>query len=421
MKKKKLLFIESNTTGTGMLALTKAYELGYEPILITHRPERYEGLPQANCRVILADTNSLDAVRACVLREQPELIAGMTTTSDFYLETAAALAEEFGWSGNGVHAVAACRNKAVFRESMQSASLLQPQHTVIRSMEELERQRGTLRIPCVVKPADDTGSTNVRFCTTWEEMESLAGIILAKECNARGQRTAQTVLIEEFVDGPEFSVEMFSWQGEAVCIGITEKRLTGFPFFVESGHVFPAVMEEGMREAIERTVRSALQTVDFKYGPSHSEVKWTSDGCVLIEVNPRLAGGMIPELIFQSTGIDLLKQQILCAAGHAPQWERIDYQAYAGIQFITVSKSGIYVDTRGMEYVMKLPGVVDVTLKATAGQSVSVPENFSHRLGHVLVCCPAYEEAAACMERASSMLEIQVHELSGEYTSAIGG
>ena len=154
----------------------------------------------------------------------------------------------------------------------------------------------------MVKPADDSGSNNVRLCFSWEEVEQQTAKILQTNVMYAG-KTSQTVLLEEYIEGPEYSVEMFSWQGESICIGITEKRLTGFPYFVESGHVFPAVLPSDVKQEIEETVKQTLEAVNFQFGASHSAVKWTPKGCVMIETNARLAGGMIPELVCHLTGM----------------------------------------------------------------------------------------------------------------------
>ncbi|EJR36426.1 MULTISPECIES: ATP-grasp domain-containing protein [Bacillus] len=406
---KKLLFVEANTTGTGMLAIRKAKELGYEPIFLTQKKSLYHGLSDLECRVIELDTNSVDAIKHYIIHEKIEDIAGILTTSDYYLETVAELVQMFRLSGNTHQAIYYCRNKAMFREKLHLEKVLQPKFHIVQSIDSLQNIYSSIQFPCVVKPADDSGSNNVRLCSNWEEVEKIATKILANKYNARGQEKANMVLLEEYIEGPEYSVEMFSWEGNSICIGITEKQLTGFPYFVESGHIFPVELPKDVQSEIEQTVKCALQAVDFRFGASHSEVKWTSNGCVVIEVNARLAGGMIPELVRHSTGVDLLRQQVLSSVGVAPEWKEIEYMNYAGIHFLTAKKSGFLSTVKGIEEVRELSYIEELVVKAQVGQPVNPPENFSHRLGHVMVRGRTYEETVLFLEEVAKKLEIQVN------------
>ncbi|GGA52605.1 hypothetical protein GCM10007416_27100 [Kroppenstedtia guangzhouensis] len=406
--KKKLLFVEGNTTGTGMLAIDKARKLGFEPVFLTQKAGRYDGLLESECRVIVTDTDSINELKLCVAQEKVEEIAGILTTSDYYLEITANLIRAFGLTGNSPQAIHLCRNKALYREKLQSQGIRQPHFKVVRSMGDLKKTRQSVHLPCLVKPADDSGSNNVRLCFSWEEVEQQTAKILQNERNVRGQKTSQTVLLEEYIEGPEYSVEMFSWQGESICIGITEKRLTGFPYFVESGHVFPAVLPSDVKQEIEETVKQTLEAVNFQFGASHSEVKWTPKGCVMIETNARLAGGMIPELVCHSTGMDLIEQQVLCAAGVAPKWEQLEPTGYSGIHFIVAKEGGRLSSVDNLEAVRKIQGVEEFVVKAQIGQAVQPPKSFSDRLGYVIVSGQSYEQVVERLHKVSNMISLKV-------------
>lgn len=409
--KKMLLFVESNTTGTGMLAIKKAKELGYDPVFLTKKKDLYTGLSDLDCRVIELDTNSIDTMKDFILKQRLEQIAGILTTSDYYLESVAELANHFQLIGNSLESIHSCRNKAMFRKKLYSENILQPKFQIVNSIDSLQEIKKSIELPCVVKPSNDSGSNNVRLCFNWEEVNDMAAKILDNKFNARGQKTTNTVLLEEYIEGPEYSVEMFTWEGNSLCVGITEKHLTGYPYFVESSHIFPTKVSENLKFEIEQIVRRALQVVDFRYGSSHSEVKLTPNGCVMIEINARLAGGMIPELIYHSTGLDVLRKQILSSVGVAPDWKEIEHSNYAGIHFIISNKTGTLSDITGIEEIKKLPYVKEILVKARVGQLVYQPENFSHRLGHIIVQGKTYEETVVFLEEAVNKLELQVSSI----------
>lgn len=405
-----LVFIESNTTGTGMQALQKARNLNYEPILMARNPDIYRNLNHDHCVVITAETNDKASLYQALMKENIQSIAGIMTTSDFYLETAAEIAGYFELKGNSRDSIHICRNKALFREELNRCNVKQPKYDIITSESELNSLRSRIEYPCVCKVADDSGSNNVLLCSSWEELEKHALKILKIEFNGRGQRTVQTVLVEEYIEGPEFSVEMFSWDGVAECIGITEKAVTGNPYFVEHAHIFPAKISKEMEHRIIDMVTSTLQAVKFTYGASHTEIKLTDRGAYIIETNARLPGGMIPELVRNSTGIDLLNSQILCSVGIKPEFKN-ENLGVSGIYFLTVKESGILRSINNLKPIQEMAEVKSISVYINEGDAVQVPENFSHRIGHVIVAGNSYEEVNQLLKQIEQLITYSVDPL----------
>jgi biotin carboxylase len=404
--KNKLLFVESNTTGTGMLALKKARSWGLIPIFLCNKPERYLGLEETGSEVIVCDTNDIEELKKTIAKRlNIEEICGVATTSEFYLEAVAELATHYGLPGNPPEAMRTARNKSLTRLALEKAGVGQPRFAIVKSREDLTRALKTVPVPCVVKPADDSGSNDVLLCTTREEVEQHTLKILSVTTNMRGQATAQTVLIEEYVDAPEFSVEMFTWQGKTTCIGITEKSLTGFPYFVESRHIFPAKLAPEVEEEIRTAVAGALAAIGVKNGATHTELKLTPEGVKIIEINARLAGGMIPELIRHATGIDMLEQQIRCSVD-GPSDLNVTCSGYAGIKFIMAQEAGVLAEIRGVEEAKRVPGVQQVIVTGKPGANVQPPQNAYHRLGSVIVKGDTYEETVEALETAIGKIDV---------------
>lgn len=401
-----LLFIEANTTGTGLLALQQAATLGVTPILFTNRRARYPGLEQSAWQVIECDTNSLPALKQTIEATLPVAqIGGITTTSEFYVETVAELTAAYGLSGNPVTAMRTCRNKALTRLALASAGVLQPRFTIVCHEDEIQPAIESIGLPCVVKPADDTGSNLVRLCRTEYEVLEQSRHILALRTNVRGQPTALTVLVEEFLDAPEYSVEMFSWQGSSVCVGITEKHLLGLPHFVEHRHIFPARLPTAVVASIADTVRRALNVAGVTTGATHTEIKLTIAGCAIVEINARLAGGMIPELVRHATGIDLLEQQLRAALGQPPVLIPTVRDA-AGIQFIVAVTGGTLVTIEGIEAARAIPGVVQVTTSARPGMTIVPPRSAYDRLGYIIVHGSTYADTVARLDQATTRIDL---------------
>jgi cysteine synthase A len=403
-----LLFVESNTTGTGMLALRTAVRLGLEPVFLTTDPERYAGLTETGCRVVVCDTDDAEALRvAAEAAVAGRTVAGVTTTSEYYLVPAAVLAAGLGVVGNPPDALATCRNKASTRAALRDNGVAQPHFVAACSVAEAEAAVAEIGLPCVVKPADDSGSHDVLWCADAATAVEHAARVLAVTENVRGQATAQTVLIEEFLDGREYSVEMFCVAGQSVCVGVTERTVSELPYFVETGHLFPARLGEQDAAAVAETARQALKAVGFERGPAHVEVKVTSTGPAIVEINARLAGGMIPELIRPATGIDLLDQQIRAAAGRPVRLEA-DRSRHAGIRFLTAPRPGRLVAVTGVEEAAAVPGVDRVTVTGVAGREVRPVRDAYDRLGYVIAVGDSPELVSQALDAALAAVEIVV-------------
>ncbi|GGU46648.1 pyridoxal-phosphate dependent enzyme [Streptomyces lavendofoliae] len=403
-----LLFVEANTSGTGVLALELARRLDLEPVLLTDAPERYAGAPETGCEIVRCDTSTERALREAISGRFPrDRIAGITTTSDFYVPVVSRLAEWLGLPGNPPRATAAARNKATARGLLEAAGVGQPGYAVVRSAAEVAEAVDRVGLPCVVKPADDSGSNDVLLCRSRAEVLAHVERVLAVEVNVRGLPTARTALLEEYVEGPEYSVEMFSTGAVHVCVGITAKTVSEGPHFVERQHVFPAPLAEADADALRATTAAALAALGIETGPTHTEVRLSARGPLVVEVNPRLAGGMIPELIRLATGVELLEQQLRAACGLAPELDAVR-DAAAGIRFLAADGDGVLASVDGVDEARRVPGVEQLRITAAAGRAVRAPRNAYDRLGHVIAAGDAQESVLKSLDEAGRLLAVRV-------------
>ncbi|MFE1554093.1 pyridoxal-phosphate dependent enzyme [Streptomyces sp. NPDC058734] len=402
------VFVESNTTGTGMSALRIAAEAGYEPVLATGDSARYAGLEETGATLVDCDTNDTDAlIRAVTKAFEPGCIAGVSTTSEFYLVAAAALATAVGLPAQSEAAIAGCRDKGELRRTLARAGVGQPGFEVVRDGAAAAAAAARLGTPCVVKPVDDSGSTRVRRCDSPEQAAALAEEIVAVRTNGRGQATAGRALVEEYLDAPEYSVETFGLDGDHRLIGITEKTVTGAPNFVESRHIVPADLPDDVVREMERTVVAALTATGLGRGPAHTEVRLTGSGSAVIEINPRLAGGLIPELYRLATGVDLLTAQVRHATGADPVLPG-GFARYAGIQFLLPPEAGVLERVTGVERARAVAGVERVTVTATAGRPVAPPTDAYGRIGHIIAVGESRAAVAEALDRAAALIAFEL-------------
>lgn len=187
--------------------------------------------------------------------------------------------------------------------------------------------------PCIVKPKIGASKKGVSFVK--DEKELSIAIARAKTVSN------DEIMIEEYIDGQEISVETISFEGQHYIIQITDKENSGAPHFVELSHHQPSQIDRSVRDKLNRIVPAMLDAVEFLNGAAHIEMKVGNNGDVyLIEINPRGGGDEISnKLVELSTGYDYVQSMINVSIGIFKE-PVIDNVAYAGIYFLCAQRSG---------------------------------------------------------------------------------
>lgn len=397
-----LVMVESNTTGTGRLFCAAAHRLGYQPVMFTRDPARYPYVAEDGIPHQVLDTTDLQALLQAGERLGGR-IAGVTSSSEYSVGIAGAFARELGLPHQDPDAVAVCRDKNAQRKRLSEAGLPGPRFTAARTPREAVSAAADIGFPVVVKPVAGSGSIGVRLCTTGSEVSAAAGHILETDHRELALPPQHSVLVEEYLDGPEYSVEVLGTQ----VVGVTRKHLGPEPYFVEIGHDFPAQPAEQEREALADAALAALRALGLGDGPAHVELRLTAAGPRVVEVNPRLAGGMIPRLVQEAYGVDMILQTVAGAAGMTTPVEPTRGGA-AAIRFLVPQTAGRLTWVGGLEEAKRLPGVVEAVLNCHVGQDVVPGRSFRDRLGFVIAAAADAGTAAARATAARDALTVQI-------------
>ena len=397
-----LLLLESNTTGSGRLFCAAARRLGLRPVVFARDPGRYPYLAEDGIETRQLDTGNPVAVR----RAAAELgtgLAGVTSSSEYFVAAAAELAAELGLPHPDAGAITGCRNKAAQRRRLRDHGLFGPDFATATDAGQAAELAAGLGLPVVVKPVAGSGSVGVRLCHRLDEVIDAARAVLTADLASAGIPAQQAVLIERYLDGPEYSVETFGTQ----VVGITAKHIGNPPFFVEIGHEFPARLPVGDHNELVVTTLAALEALGLGWGPAHVELRLTPDGPAVIEVNPRLAGGMIPDLVRLATGVDLIAATVANAAGRPVDLTPVRSRA-AAIRFLVAESSGTFVAARGLDRAAGCAHIVDVVLTRRPGTELTVQHSFRDRVGYLISVGRHSEAAALAAERALGCVRLQI-------------
>lgn len=405
MSERLLLLVESNTTGTGRLFARRAAELGVVPVLLCADPGRYPYAAEDRLRTVTVDTSDEDALWAAVRTlEDGATVAGVLTSSEYYVPTAAALAYRFGLPGPSADAVRACRDKAEQRRALTGAGVGSAGFAAVSEVAGALAAARSIGLPVVVKPVQGSGSLGVRLCTDLDEVAEHAGTLLSATVNERGITAPGRILVEEYLTGPEFSVEVFGTE----AVVTVAKHVGPLPAFVETGHDVPAALTGEQEIALRETAVRAVRALGLGWGAAHVELRLTGTRTAqVIEVNPRLAGGMIPELVRRACGIDLIRAQVLAALGAAPELERTGH-ARASIRFLTCDRDGILAPSavlhEAVDRARTVPGTVETLLYRAPDEPVGPAEDFRGRVGHVIAVADRSGRAAEAADRGVALL-----------------
>ena len=360
--------------------------------------------------VLTAETNDVPALLAHVERLHAVLrFDGVISSCDYYLPTTARVAAHLNLPGSDPAAVERACRKDLTRTTLAAAGVPGPRFALADDWPALAKAAAELGYPLVVKPVDLCAGMYVRKVADEAALREAYAAIEAFPVNARNQPRVRTVLVEELLTGPEVSVETVTADGTTHVVGVTDKTIAGDPWFVESGHMFPADLPTGEAEAV---AVAAIEALGLDQGVAHTEVKLTPEGPKLIEVNPRPAGNQITELVRRVTGIDLPAVYAQLAVGERPELRRADTGVRsAAISFLLPPRSGHVSAVRGTEALDAATDVVDWTVKQP-GHRAGEPTSNNSYLGHVVVTDSAGLRARTRAEQLMGGLSVDYAEES---------
>lgn len=348
---------------------------------------------------LVLDHDGLIAAAEAVAREHR--VVGVFTYDEPSVIATALVADRLGLPGLTAAGAEGCRNKVRSRQALTAAGLPQPRFAVATTAEEAATAAADIGYPVVVKPRGMAASIGVAL------VDDPAGIAAAFERADQSSRSGPAeyhggALIEELIDGPEISIDGAVVAGEYLPICIAHKQLGTPPYFEEIGHIVdgndPLLADAELRELL----RAAHEALGAQYGITHTEIRFSSRGPVVIEVNGRLGGDLIPYLGKLATGIDPGAVLADVAQGIRPGLES-DHRTCVGIRFCYPPEDCRVIEI-GVPEPGSVPGLVEAHPMVAAGATVRLPPR-AHIGRHAYVICTA-DDPATCADRLTAAAEL---------------
>jgi biotin carboxylase len=257
---------------------------------------------------------------------------GLVCWDERYVIATADAAQRLGLPSAGADGIRGCRDKALSRQRLSTAGLRQPRSKLCFSISEARSFAQSLGFPLVVKPRAMGASIGVALVRT--EQELTHRFDEASQASRQGAEDFRdAVIVEEFISGPEISIDGRVVNGQYEPLFVARKRVGLPPHFEEIGHLVRFDDPLLADETILSGVRSAHRAIRFENGITHTELKLTADGPVIIEINGRLGGDLIPFLATCAIGLQPGRIAGAIAVGEATNLEERPLRRAAAIHF----------------------------------------------------------------------------------------
>lgn len=334
---------------------------------------------EASCKELVDAFEIVDGQdfdKTVEVAERYQIKGIITAATDKPLVMMARVAEKLHLPFFSIETAECSTDKLLMKQKFQAAGIPCARGFLLNSVDEL----ATLKVdyPVIVKPRDNSGSRGVIYCTNFNEVE--LAVQEALQYTKKGN-----VLVEEFIDGKEYSIESLHVAGNTHVIQYTEKITTPRPYNVELGHVQPADLSITQKEEINSIVSGIAESMGFTNCASHTELKINSKGIFVIETSPRLGGDFITShLLPLSSGVNMEEQLINISVGKTIDYKTVNKASLISYFNFTAGKK--IIKTISFDEIKeKFPGVVEYKFDLKVGDSIGLITNSLNRYGYFVL------------------------------------
>lgn len=381
----------------------KAKELGLRVVLMQH-PEFYApevaGLADG---ILLADYTDWEVARPLALAAHEAWgFSRVVSLVDQAMPNVGRINDLLGLPGTSHTVSHRFFDKLAMRRRLAATGLEAVAAEPVEHPDELRAFGAAHGYPLVLKPVDGTGSRGVTVIEgpelideVWKRSEELRSTVVTGPARFY---PVDRFVAEEYIDGPEYAVESFSFGGRHIVVGITEKLSAGV---VEVGHAEPAAMAPDTEAALIGHITAFLDAMELRDGNACTEIKMSSRGPRIIESQDRVPGDRVMDLVEQVYGFDMERYSVGWPFGLLPELtERPPVRCGAATRFLS-AEPGTVTAIDGLEETAAHPGVLDVALEVEVGDEVKSLEDNYDRIGQLLTTGP---DAAAAVELCDRLL-----------------
>lgn len=378
----------------------KAHALGIDVVQI-QKPHMADPLQRGTLEVHLLDYTDqarlMPLVRAMHAAQPFDALICLTEPG---LPTAARVGIELGLRFTRPSTVQLLRDKWAMRQLLAAHGVSPVRAAAGTTVAQVEAFLRDVASPAILKPIDGGGSFGIALVRSPADAAAAVARL--------GELGVKSFIVEEYLSGPEISVEAFSFAGKHVVVACTDKLTTEEEGFLELGHSMPAQLGPATRAEVVALTGKLLDVVKYTDGPSHTEMKLTPQGPRIIEGHDRMGGDHINELVRLAYGVDMVSTVFAWACGLIEPFEPPAALGGSAIRFF-IPPAGTLRSVRGLDELRAQPDVVELDWTVPVGGTIPrTRDNNNGRPGYVLVQGPDAPSAAAAAARYAQSVEVVV-------------
>lgn len=371
--------------------IEKAKSMGYYVLAVDGNPKApgFNVADKAICADIVNEETMLKIAR-------DEHVDGVIhPCSEVSMAVMGRINDELGLSGISREQAICATNKHLMRKAFEKGNAPSPKSILAQDAEDVWRRlQSEFDTDAILKPSRNSGSRGIAKVS--RNMDK--GDFIRAYDEALNESRDHSVLIEQFIEGPEFSIEMIVWQGEIHVLTVTDKKTTGAPHFVELGHNQPSCFSATDVETLKAAAVAGVRALGVNNCACHAEAKLMNGKAYLMEVGARLGGDFIStELTHLSTGIDMVAAAIDVALGVEPDLSAKEEPKGVCIRYFC-PKPGKLVSILNTE-VLNNPHVYLWEIYPKEGDVIPAVTSSLCRSGHVIVTEKTPQKAIELAER----------------------
>ncbi|MCL2602131.1 MAG: ATP-grasp domain-containing protein [Treponema sp.] len=348
--------------------------------------------------VDLKDREGIEAL-ARALQERGTLGGVMTAGTDFSA-TVAWVAEKLKLPGIPFQTALDASDKERMRRRFRESGVPSPAFVIFSSAADAGGDL-PFPLPVVVKPVDNMGSRGCRRVDTVGDLGTAVASALAFSRSGRA-------IVEQYMEGPEFSIDALVYKGEITMCGIADRHIFFPPYFIEMGHTMPSAQPPSVIRSLLDTFTQGVRALGIENGAAKGDVKLTPRGPMIGEIAARLSGGYMSGWTYPySSGVLPTRGAIEIALGRkpsrtAPEWD------WTAAERAFISIPGTVQTMEGIETARVMPFVRDVFTRAKPGSAVNFPENNVTKCGNVIAAAASRDDAVSAAENAARRILIRL-------------
>lgn len=388
---KKIMILGANILQ--LPAIKKAKEMGLYVGVVDYAPDAI-GIPYADKYY---NVSTIDEIGVCDACRKFRADGVTTLATDMPMRAVAYTCAELGLPGIAYDTAVKATDKGEMIKAFECASVEHPMYQIVGSRDEVDISK--IIFPCISKPTDNAGSRGVMLIKNESEMN--AALDWSFKCSRGGK-----IVIEEYMRGPEVSVEAFVIGGVPSILQITDKITTGAPHFVEMGHSQPSGLNADTQNRIKDLVGRAALSLGINNCAVHAEAIVTEVGPKMVELGARLGGDCITtNLVPLSTGIDMVKGVINVALGVKPDLEQ-KFSKGSAIRYLDAAP-GLITCITGVEEAKIIEGIQEIDFTKSVGvYHKGIAGGSGERIGFVIAQGETAEDAVRICEEAKNRITI---------------